>query len=93
MQSTLDKGMAKSVFDQKDQFMQSVFRLYPQLKKSSVSGRTKLEPVVNPNDGTISAGKLANTGLAYTFHAKKGEIVLTRPKILHDHPCYQHEST
>lgn len=33
--STLDKGMAKSVFDQKDQFMQSVYRLYPQLKKSA----------------------------------------------------------
>mmetsp|Transcript_4576 Transcript_4576/g.8986 ORF Transcript_4576/g.8986 Transcript_4576/m.8986 type:complete len:217 (+) Transcript_4576:43-693(+) len=32
--NTLDKGMAKSVFDQKDAFMQSVFRLYPQLKKT-----------------------------------------------------------
>eukprot|EP00283_Hemiselmis_rufescens_P011441 CAMPEP_0173434720 /NCGR_PEP_ID=MMETSP1357-20121228/13245_1 /TAXON_ID=77926 /ORGANISM="Hemiselmis rufescens, Strain PCC563" /LENGTH=216 /DNA_ID=CAMNT_0014399605 /DNA_START=22 /DNA_END=672 /DNA_ORIENTATION=- len=32
--STLDKGMAKSVFDQEDAFMSSVYRLYPQLKKT-----------------------------------------------------------
>eukprot|EP00287_Rhodomonas_sp_CCMP768_P005342 CAMPEP_0196720048 /NCGR_PEP_ID=MMETSP1091-20130531/2903_1 /TAXON_ID=302021 /ORGANISM="Rhodomonas sp., Strain CCMP768" /LENGTH=217 /DNA_ID=CAMNT_0042061161 /DNA_START=60 /DNA_END=713 /DNA_ORIENTATION=+ len=32
--TTLDKGMAKSVFEQRDRFIDSIVRLYPQLKKS-----------------------------------------------------------
>ena len=35
-QSTLDKGMAKSVFEQKTKFIESIVRLYPQLKKAEL---------------------------------------------------------
>jgi hypothetical protein len=34
--NTLDKGMAKSVYSQKEEFLASVTKLYPQLKKSKV---------------------------------------------------------
>ncbi|EKX35917.1 hypothetical protein GUITHDRAFT_117950 [Guillardia theta CCMP2712] len=32
--STLDKGMAKSLFESKDKFVESVIKMYPQLKNS-----------------------------------------------------------